>query len=166
MPNNKQTKSLEETVFELLKEKGLTAAFAESCTGGFLAKRITDIAGSSRVFNGGVVVYSDDAKAKLLGIDPQLIAEKTAVSEEVGREMALRVREKLGADIGIGITGEAGPLSSGEHPVGDVYISLADEKGVFCKLYALGNTRAQVRLGAVETALELIIKRLSNIPLE
>ena len=160
------SESLEETVFTLMKEKGVTVSVAESCTGGFMAKRITDMPGSSQVFPGGVVVYSDEAKAKLLGIDPALIAEKGAVSEEVAREMAVKVREKLGADIGIGITGEAGPEASGSHPVGDVYIALADEGGVYCNLYTLGRTRSRVRLAAANNAFDLIRRRLTKLPME
>jgi len=158
--------SIEETVFNLMKDKGVTLALAESCTGGFMAKRITDMPGSSKVFPGGIVVYSDEAKANLLGIDAALIAEKGAVSDEVAREMAIKVREKLGADIGVGITGEAGPEASGAHAVGDVYIALADKDGVYCNMYTLGKTRARVRLAATNNAFDLIRRRLSGLPME
>jgi nicotinamide-nucleotide amidase len=158
--------SLEEAVFELMKEKGVTLSVAESCTGGFVAKRLTDIPGASQVFPGGVTVYSDMAKAKLLGIDAGLIAEKGAVSYEVACEMAVRVREVMGTDIGVGITGVAGPDTDGRHEVGDVFISLADESGVYCRLYTLGKTRARVRLSSANNAFDLVRRRLSGLPME
>jgi len=158
--------SLEGAVLELLKARGLTFAAAESCTGGLVAKRITDLPGASAVFPGGVNVYSDFAKAALLGIDGELIAREGAVSEAVAREMAVKVRARLGADIGVGITGVAGPDTDGKHAVGEVYIALADEKGVFCRLYILGKTRERVRLAAANNAFDLIRRRLCGLPLE
>ncbi len=158
--------SLEEAVFGLLKEKNVTFSVAESCTGGFMAKRITDLPGASGVFPGGVTVYSDMAKAALLGIDAELIAEKGAVSYEVAVEMACKVREKLGTDIGIGITGVAGPDTDGRHEVGDVFISLADAQGVYCRMFTLGKTRARVRLAAANNAFDLLRRRLSGLPME
>ena len=157
--------SLEEAVFRLMKDKGVTLSVAESCTGGFMAKRITDLPGASQVFRGGVTVYSDAAKAALLGIDPVLIAEKGAVSREVAQEMALRVREKLDTDLGIGITGEAGPEASGSHAVGDVFIAIADAEGVWCHMYTLGKSRARVRLAAANNAFDLIRRRLGGLPM-
>ena len=160
------SESLEETVFGLMRDKGVTLSVAESCTGGFMAKRITDMAGASKVFRGGVTVYSDEAKSILLGIDPALIAEKGAVSDEVAREMAIRVREKLGTDIGIGITGVAGPETDGRHEVGEVYIALADSDGVYCRLFTLGKTRERVRLAAANNAFDLIRRRLTGLAME
>ncbi len=160
------SESLEETVFGLMRDRGVTLAVAESCTGGFMAKRITDMAGASKVFLGGATVYSDASKASLLGIDRALIAEKGAVSEEVAREMATKVREKLGADIGIGITGVAGPDTDGRHEVGEVYIALADKDGVYCRLFTLGKTRERVRLAAANNAFDLIRRRLTGLPMD
>ena len=100
---------IEESVIKLLREKGMTFSAAESCTGGELAKRFTDMPGASAVFKGGVVTYTNEAKAKLLGIDPALIEEKGAVSYEVAKAMAENVRTLLGTDIGVGVTGLAGP---------------------------------------------------------
>jgi nicotinamide-nucleotide amidase len=157
--------SLEGAVLELLKARGLTFAAAESCTGGLVAKRITDLPGASAVFPGGVNVYSDSAKAALLGIDGDLIAREGAVSDIVAREMAVKVRARLGADIGVGITGVAGPDTDGKHAVGEVYIALADEKGVFCRLYTLGKTRERVRLAAANNAFDLIRRRLMGLPM-
>ena len=104
---------IEEAVFPLLKEKGLTFATAESCTGGEIAKRFTDIPGASSVFLGGAVVYTNEVKARLLGLDPKMIEEKGAVSREVAVALAEQVRRLTRADIGIGVTGLAGPDGDG-----------------------------------------------------
>ncbi|MBO6014095.1 MAG: competence/damage-inducible protein A [Oscillospiraceae bacterium] len=120
-------------VLELLKEKNKTFTLAESCTGGEVAKRFTDLPGASEVFPGGFVVYSDFAKAQLLGIDAELIREKTAVSREVAEQMAIRCRKIMKTDIGIGITGLAGPDGDGVNEVGTVFISMDTEDGTFVK---------------------------------
>ena len=124
---------IETCVLELLKEKHKTFTLAESCTGGEVAKRITDLPGASEVFPGGFVVYSDYAKNRLLGIDAELIREKTAVSREVAEQMAIRSREIMQTDIGIGITGLAGPDGDGVNEVGTVFISMNTEEGTFVK---------------------------------
>lgn len=124
--------TVEESVMQLLKEKRMTFAAAESCTGGELAKRFTDMPGASEFFLGGVTTYTNEAKAKLLGIDPALIEEKTAVSYEVAKEMAERVRALLNADIGIGVTGLAGPDGDGIHEVGTVFVSSQPRTGLSC----------------------------------
>lgn len=116
---------VEESVIKLLDARGMTFAAAESCTGGSIAQRYTDMPGSSRTFKGGVVTYTNEAKSTLLGIDPALIEAKTAVSYEVAKEMAERVRVILNADIGVGVTGVAGPDSDGVHDVGTVFVSMA-----------------------------------------
>ena len=118
---------IEESVIKLLREKNMTFSAAESCTGGELAKRFTDMPGASAFFKGGVVTYTNEAKAKLLGIDPALIEEKGAVSYEVAKAMAENVRALLGTDIGVGVTGLAGPDGDGVHEVGTVFVSLTVE---------------------------------------
>lgn len=158
--------SLEETTFGLLLEHGKTLAIAESCTGGFLAKRLTDMAGASKVLLGGTTVYTDAAKATLLGIDADLIASHGAVSEAVCKEMAVKMREVLGADIGIGITGVAGPDTDGTHEVGDVFIALADSETVYCNSYTLGKNRARVRLAAANNAFDMIRRYLCDLPMQ
>ena len=100
--------TVEERVHQLLDECGRSFALAESCTGGQLAERYTELPGASRTFLGGVVTYTNEAKIKLLGIDPAVIEAKTAVSEEVAVAMAEHVRALMGADIGIGVTGHFG----------------------------------------------------------
>ncbi len=106
--------------------KGMTVSSAESCTGGLLAKSITDISGSSAVFSGACVTYTNEVKCGLLGIDEQLIAQHTEVSDACAAAMAKAVREKIGTDIGISTTGYAGPTGGTEKdPVGTVYIGIS-----------------------------------------
>ena len=134
---------IEEAVLPLLKEKGMTFAAAESCTGGDVARRFTEIPGASAVFAGGCVTYTNEVKARLLGIDPALIEEKTAVSHEVAKEMAERVRRLTGADIGVGVTGLAGPDGDGVHEVGTVFVSMAVEGETFVRELQLGTKRTR-----------------------
>ncbi|MGI5936623.1 MAG: competence/damage-inducible protein A [Oscillospiraceae bacterium] len=159
--------SLEQLVVELLSEQGLSLSAAESCTGGLLAKRLTDIPGASKVFMGGATVYTNACKSALLGIDPRLIEEKGAVSREVAFEMARRIREKLGADLGVGITGLAGPEGDGVHDVGTVYVALAADKGCFIRELRLGTGgRDRVRTLSVSSALDMIRRYLTGLPIE
>ena len=133
--------TVEESVMQLLREKKMTFSAAESCTGGELAKRFTDIPGASEFFLGGVVTYTNEAKSKLLGIDPKLIEEKTAVSREVAKEMAERVRTLLGTDMGVGVTGLAGPDGDGVHEVGTVFVSLATQDATSVRELHVGDRR-------------------------
>ncbi len=134
---------VEEAVIQLLREKHMSFSTAESCTGGDLARRFTDIPGASEFFLGGVVTYTNQAKAKLLGIDPALIEEKGAVSYEVAKEMAQQVRGLMGSDIGIGITGLAGPDGDGVHEVGTVFVSMATAGQTWVKELHLGTFRTR-----------------------
>lgn len=134
---------IEESVIKLLREKGMTFSAAESCTGGDVARRFTDMPGASAFFKGGVVTYTNEAKAKLLGIDPALIEEKSAVSHEVAKAMAENVRALLGTDIGVGVTGLAGPDGDGVHKVGTVFVSLAVEGETFVKELHIGAMRTR-----------------------
>lgn len=119
--------SLEELVVQELTEKGMTLATAESCTGGLLAKRITDVSGASGVFETGVVSYANSVKEKLLGVPCEILSTHGAVSEECAKAMAEGVRRLAGSSIGVGITGIAGPGGGTEEkPVGLVYIALSD----------------------------------------
>ena len=111
-------------------ERGLTVAVAESCTGGLVAARLTDIPGASDAFAGGVVAYANDVKAASLGVPEQLITAHGAVSAEVAAAMAAGVRERLGADVGIAVTGVAGPDGGTEaKPVGLVYLHVSAPSG-------------------------------------
>jgi len=151
------TKSLENTVARLLVERGLALATAESCTGGLLSKRLTDIPGASKFFIGGVVAYSDQSKAALLGIDPVLIKEKGAVSREVALAMADGARFKFGSDIGVGITGIAGPDGdgSGLEP-GTVFVSLTMQGASYCRELNLFHDRERVRIMSSSHALDMV----------
>ncbi len=108
-------------------------ALAESCTGGLVAKTLTDVPGASKFFECGVVSYSNRIKNQVLGVDMSLIDEYSEVSPQVACEMASRVRILASADYGIGITGVAGPGPDGNHPEGEIYIAFADSKNVFVK---------------------------------
>lgn len=156
--------SIEEAVLPLLLERGMTFAAAESCTGGEVAKRITDIPGASAVFVGGAVTYTDEAKTRLLGVDAALIREQGAVSEPVARAMAERVRELTGADLGLGITGLAGPEGDGVHPVGTVFVALAAAEGSFVRHVFTGTsrTRSFVRGMAGNHAYDMIRRYLTG----
>ena len=156
---------VEESVIKLLNEKGMTFAAAESCTGGSIAQRYTDMPGASRSFLGGVVTYTNEAKSRLLGIDSALIEEKGAVSYEVAKEMAERVREKLGADIGIGVTGLAGPDGDGVHEVGTVFVSMATAEKTYVRELHLGvhRTRSFVRHMSGNYAFDMMRRYLTGI---
>ena len=161
------TISLENTVVSLLKNAGKTLAVAESCTGGLLAKRVTDIPGASQVFLGGIVAYSNSAKISLLGVDAALIAEKNAVSREVAIAMATRVRETLNADIGIGITGLAGPDSdeSGQTP-GTVFIALSTSNETHVRAPAVFADRSRIRVAGASNALDMLRRYLTEKPVK
>lgn len=156
---------IEESVIKLLREKNMTFSAAESCTGGELTKRFTDMPGASAFFKGGVVTYTNEAKAKLLGIDPALIEEKGAVSHEVAKAMAENVRALLGTDIGVGVTGLAGPDGDGVHEVGTVFVSLAVEGETFVKELHMGamRTRSFIRRMAGNHIYDMMRRWLSGI---
>lgn len=149
--------SLERVVVEALRRANRTLATAESCTGGLLAKRITDVPGSSDVFPGGVVSYSNGAKTDLLAVPAELLQRHGAVSEEVARAMAAGARQRFHSDYGIGITGIAGPggATPGK-PVGLVFIALAHAAGCDVDRVEFIGDRAVVRTRASQTALNML----------
>ena len=156
---------IEEAVLPLLKERGLSFAAAESCTGGDVARRITEIPGASAVFAGGCVTYTNEVKARLLGIDRDLIEENGAVSEPVARLMAERVRAVTGADIGLGVTGLAGPDGDGVHEVGTVFVSMAVEGETFVRELHLGafRTRSFIRRMAGNHLYDMMRRYLTGL---
>lgn len=156
---------IEEAVFALMEQNGATFAAAESCTGGEVAKRFTDIPGASAHFLGGVVTYTNEMKTKLLGIDGALIAEKGAVSYEVAYEMAARVRALSGADFGVGVTGLAGPDGDGVHEVGTVFVSLATKDTVFVRELHLGEhrTRSFIRRMAGNHVYDMLRRAMTGL---
>ena len=159
---------LEEAVLPLLLAAGKTFAVAESCTGGEIAKRMTDIPGASAVFVGGAVVYTNEAKARILGLDPALVEEKGAVSREVGVQLAERVRALTGADIGIGVTGLAGPDGDGVHEVGTVFVSMAVEGRTYVRALTLGpkRTRSFIRRMSGNHAYDMMRRWLTGLEVE
>ena len=149
---------LEEELLTLCTTKHLTVATAESCTGGLLADRITDVSGSSDYYLGGVVSYAYSAKETLLGIDHDLLLREGAVNETVARRMARAVRERLGADVGIGITGIAGPGGgSPDKPVGLVWIGLADAHGDRAERFVWESDRVGNKQRSAEQALQMLV---------
>ena len=156
-------RSLEEVVGGLLVSRGWRMATAESCTGGLVAGRLTDVSGSSGWFVGGVVAYANEIKEDTLNVPPALIAEHGAVSEPVGRAMAEGVRRRFGADIGVGVTGIAGPTGgTPQKPVGTVVIAVATPGATTSRTLSLGGDRAVVRQHSVIAALELVRRALVN----
>ncbi|NLI15295.1 MAG: competence/damage-inducible protein A [candidate division Zixibacteria bacterium] len=148
----------------LLNEKKLTLAVAESCTGGLLGKTITDIPGSSAYFKGGIISYANELKINLLSVPPIAIEAHGAVSSETARFMAEGIREKCGADIGVSITGVAGPTGgTPEKPVGLVYIGLASDKNTITKEFRFKSNRATTRVRSTYAALDMIRKHLLEI---
>lgn len=147
----------------LLTEKGLTVATAESCTGGLIAAAITDVAGASRVFGTGVVSYSCDCKMKLLGVSADILEAEGAVCAATARQMAEGVRCMAEAAIGVSVTGEAGPITAENHPVGTVFIALADGHGTITEEHRFDGDRAAVRRQAAQAVLSLLIRRLEGV---
>ncbi len=161
------SKGLNYTVVELLKEKNLKIATAESCTAGILSAMITEVAGSSQIFDFGISAYANHIKTNALGVPQSVIEKHGAVSEHTASYMALGVRKLSGADIGIGITGVAGPDSSESKPVGLVYIAIADKQHIWVRRVMLGhgkNERQKVRINSAKTALDLVRRYVSSLP--
>ena len=153
--------TMEQIVGLKLTVGGYTLSVAESCTGGLIAQRLTDVPGSSKYFIEGVVAYSNDAKTRTLGVEPILLLEHGAVSAPVAEAMAEGVRKYAGTDFGLSVTGIAGPDGGTEEkPVGLVYIALASESGTEHRKLKLPGDRQLVRWRASQAALDLLRKRL------
>ncbi len=161
------TTTMEEVVGETLLELKHRLAIAESCTGGLVAKRITDVPGSSRYFERGFVTYSNAAKIELLGVEPGAIDAHGAVSAQVAGQMAAGARRRAGVEVGIGVTGIAGPEGgSKEKPVGTVFIAVSSPRGDGGRQYAFVGTRNTIRERAAQAALDLVRRHLRGLPLE
>ena len=153
--------TLEEVVGKLLKAKGWTIATAESCTGGLLCDRLTDVPGASAYVQGGIVAYANHIKIAVLGVDPRAIEEYGAVSEEVARQMASQVRDRFRADIGVGITGIAGPGGgTPEKPVGTVWIAVASAASEKVRHFQLTTQRRINKELAATLALNMVRRHL------
>ena len=161
--------SLEEVVEDLLREKGLTLGCAESITGGLMAKRLTDIPGSSQVFRGGVVSYTNEVKAGVLGVPQHLLDQFGAVSPEVARAMADGARRLLGCDIALSATGVAGPgKDEWDHEVGTAFVAISTAEGAHVRALNLGSrpVRARLRTQTAHHAFDLARRYLSGLPFE
>ena len=133
--------NIEQATVSLLKEKGLTVAFAESCTGGLCSKRITDVAGASEIIHCSVVSYSDDIKNRVLGVSAEHLKKYSAVSDIVAAEMARGIKELSGADYGVSVTGYAGPYYEGcTDEIGTIYIAVTDGEDLWLKKLSTGRT--------------------------
>ena len=158
---------LEQVVLDALKARGLTLGTAESCTGGLIAKRITDLPGASAVFRGGVVSYANEVKAAVLGVPRELLDEKGAVCAEVAKAMAEGARKALGCDLALSVTGVAGPDSDERgSPVGLVYTALAVPGGCWVKklnLVSLAARRDRTRNLAAHHALDMARRWLAGL---
>ncbi len=153
--------TVDEAIAALFIQQGLTLALAESCTGGMIAQRITSIPGSSRYFMEGAVTYSNAAKTRHLGVDAALLVEKGAVSSEVASAMAKGVRQASGSDLGLAVTGIAGPDGgTDDKPVGTVFISLAAPDGCWTKRFQFSGSRDEIRTITAWTALDWLRRYL------
>jgi PncC family amidohydrolase len=149
----------------LLRARGLTIATAESCTGGGVSDAITNVAGSSDYFLGGIVAYSNSAKERLLGVEPKMLSAHGAVSEAVAVAMAEGACRALGTEVGIGVTGIAGPGGgSPEKPVGLVYVAVASPGGAEARRYIWKEDRVGNKRRSVEAALGLVLEHLESYP--
>ena len=147
----------------MLGDAGLTIAVAESCTGGLLGAALTSIAGSSLYVRGGVIAYADDVKADHLGVSRLLLATTGAVSAEVAEAMAAGVRGRFGANIGVGITGVAGPAASEHKPAGLVFVAVASQRGVRRLRLDEDHGREGNRAAAVRAALALSLDAVAEL---
>lgn len=158
--------TLEAAVGRLLRERGMTLAVAESCTGGRIGDRLTNVPGSSEYFDRGSVVYSNDSKTAMLGVDPALLERHGAVSAETARAMAAGARRAAGVDIALATTGIAGPGGgTPEKPVGLVWIAVDDARGGAALRFQFGNDRLRTKERTAQAALDLLRRRLSGLPL-
>ena len=154
---------LEKLIGDLLREKGWTLSIAESCTGGLICDRITNISGSSDYFMGGMVTYSNESKAKHLGIPLDYIKKYGAVSPQVARRMAQGVRKAFNTTFGLSTTGVAGPTGGTRRsPVGRVFVGLAAGRKVWVKKLDLKGTRREIKEKATEKALQFFYETLTH----
>jgi len=154
---------LAQQVGQALTQRGWTISAAESCTGGLLTSTLTDVAGSSAYVLGSVVSYSNEVKSALVGVKDQTLIEHGAVSEPTAREMAAGVRDLIHTDIGVSITGIAGPGGgTDEKPVGLTYIGLATPSGVQVKEHIWAGSRGENKQASVEAAFKMILQAVQT----
>ena len=163
MKQKETAERLEEHVGRLLAGRNLTIACAESCTGGLLTSRLTDVAGSSDYVMGAVVSYTNQIKERLVGVRHETLLAHGAVSEETAREMAEGIRRALRTDLGVGITGIAGPGGgSAEKPVGLVFIAVSDGTSTIVRENHFTGTRTENKRASTETALSMLVEHLEK----
>jgi PncC family amidohydrolase len=156
-------RTLEERAGAALNEKGWTLALGESCTGGLIAHRITDVPGSSNYFLGGVMAYSNSVKERLLGVKSETLEAVGAVSEEIAREMAQGASQNIGSDVGISVTCIAGPGGgTDEKPVGLTYIGASTPDGEWVERHVFEGDRQSIKEAAANAALELLLNALGG----
>jgi nicotinamide-nucleotide amidase len=158
--------SMEEVVGEKLRNKGLTISVAESCTGGLIGNLLTNASGSSNYFMGGLLVYSNQSKIDLLNVSQEAIEKNGAVSDRTVREMTEGVKKRIGTDIGLAVTGIAGPEGgSRDKPVGTVHIGMASDRETFTGKYRFWGTRKQIKKNTAMMALDWVRRYLNGDPL-
>lgn len=146
-----------------LRERKMTIATAESCTGGLVSAKITSVSGSSEVISFSMVTYSNEAKIQKLGVKKETVEQFGAVSEQTAKEMAERIKLLAAADVGVGVTGVAGPSQSEGKPVGLVFVGIAfKDKTVVEKLNLKNLTRDEIREESAEKALRLVLKGVTD----
>ncbi|MCR6491313.1 CinA family protein [Cellulomonas sp. P24] len=155
--SGRRSAELARTLVDGLVSRGLTVAVAESLTGGAVVSSLVDVPGASRVLRGGVVAYATDLKASLLGVEADLLAARGAVDRDVALAMAVGVRERLGADVGVATTGVAGPDPQDGHLPGEVHVAAVGPGGARVESVVLPGDRAAVRRATCELALELAL---------
>ncbi len=152
---------LEEKIARLLKKKHQTVSVAESCSGGLLGHQLTNLPGSSKYFYGGVIVYSNAAKVKTLGVSADIIKKQGAVSAPVAQKMAEAVRKLFKTDFGISITGIAGPSGgTKDKPIGLTFIAVAKQKKILCRQFRFKGTRLNIKTLAVHSALRFLLEMI------
>jgi len=155
---------LEVVVGRLLDARGLTLAVAESCTGGLVGHRITNVPGSSDYYRGSITAYADGVKEALLRVPGKTLVEHGAVSEQTAREMAEGVRKVVGADLGVSVTGIAGPTGgTPKKPVGLVFVALAAPDGVWVDRHVFEGDRWENKARSAEAALDLVRRYLEEL---
>ena len=167
MSTNLRSAELAQSLVELARSQGVRVAVAESLTGGALAAAIVAVPGASHMFSGGVVAYDSRVKAGLLGVDAQLLADVGAIDPRVAAQMAERVREVCSVEgeaafLGVATTGVAGPDSTGEHPVGEVYVAIALPEETRVESLRLSGDRDQIREASVAAALGFALAALAG----
>jgi PncC family amidohydrolase len=162
-PSEADLRPLAERVGEVCRARGVTIATVESCTGGLVGHWITEVAGSSDYFRGGLLTYDDDVKTALADVPASVLAAHGAVSAQVAVAMASGGRQRLGVDLAVAITGVAGPGGGSEaKPVGLTYVAVADADGEVVRRFVWSGDRSANKLASAEAALRLIVERLEG----